>query len=291
MPPEVLAALACAHCGAGLAPAGGALRCDQGHGFDVAREGYASLLTGRRPAGTGDTADMVAARQAFQEAGHYAPLARRISALTGEYAPAGGLVADIGAGTGRYLAAVLDDHPGAAGLALDVSKYALRRAAKAHPRAGAAACDAWRGLPMRDGTAAVLLNVFAPRDGAEFHRVLRPDGALIVAGPTTRHLAELTGALGLVTVDPRKEERMGRTLGERFAREHREELDVPLLLPHGDIATAVGMGPSARHLSAADLAERIAALPDPAPVTASFLVTVHRPRPIPHSPTAHRSPR
>src|SRR5437763_1017493 len=85
----------------------------------------------------------------------------------------------------RMPAGVLADHPGATGLALDVSKYALRRAAKAHPRAGAAACDAWQGLPMRERTASVLLNVFAPRDGAEFHRVLRADGALIVAGPTT----------------------------------------------------------------------------------------------------------
>ncbi|WP_184080168.1 putative RNA methyltransferase [Nocardiopsis mwathae] len=285
MPPPVLDALACPHCGEGLAPAGNALACARGHGFDVAREGYVGLLTGRPPTGTGDSKEMVRARQEFQEAGHYAPLARRLADLAADHLPgaagggeaAPGPVVDVGAGTGYYLREVLQRCTGATGLALDVSKYALRRAAKAHPRAGAAACDAWRGLPLRTGAAGLLLNVFAPRGGAEFHRVLRADGALIVVTPTGRHLRELIEALGLVTVDARKEERLASTLGGHFSPAHREELDHPLRLPHTAVATAVGMGPSARHLGPGELERRIADLPDPAPVTASFLISVHRP--------------
>ncbi|ASU86217.1 methyltransferase type 11 [Nocardiopsis gilva YIM 90087] len=286
MPASVLAALACPHCGAGISPAGNALACAHGHGFDVAREGYVSLLTGQRPTGTGDTKEMVRARQEFQEAGHYAPLAARLAALAAEHLPAvpaagsgaeTGLVADIGAGTGYYLREVLEGCTRSTGLALDVSKFALRRAAKAHPRAGAAACDAWRGLPLGTGTVALLLNVFAPRDGAEFRRVLREDGALIVVTPTARHLHELIDALGLVTVDARKEERLETTLGDHFSLTRREELDHPMRLPHAAVATAVGMGPSARHLDPGELERRISRLPTPAPVTASFLLSVYRP--------------
>ncbi|MFJ5837307.1 hypothetical protein ACIQGO_11135 [Streptomyces shenzhenensis] len=55
----------------------------------------------------------------------------------------------------------------------------------------------------------VVLNVFAPRNPAEFHRVLRPTGRLIVIRPTGRHLAELRGRLpAMVTIDPAKEQRL-----------------------------------------------------------------------------------
>ena len=62
----------------------------------------------------------------------------------------------------------------AQGLAFDVTKPALRRAARAHPRVGAVLADTWGPLPLADGSADVLLNVFAPRNGPEMRRVLRP---------------------------------------------------------------------------------------------------------------------
>ncbi|WP_408648628.1 putative RNA methyltransferase [Streptomonospora mangrovi] len=279
MPAAVLAALACPVCGTGLAVDGRGLGCAHGHRFDVAKEGYAGLLTGHRPATTGDTKEMVRARQEFQEAGHYAPLAERLAGLAADHGPSGeGVVADAGAGTGYYLRAVLDALPRAAGLALDVSKFALRRAARAHPRAGAAACDTWRGLPLRPGGAALLLNVFAPRRPAEFHRVLDPSGALIVVTPTARHLAELVSALDLVSVDARKEERLEEGLAGHFTRVHREELEVGLRLAPEEARALVAMGPSARHLDAGGLGARLAALSAPVETTASFAVSVHRPR-------------
>ncbi|MEU6683513.1 hypothetical protein [Streptomyces sp. NPDC046832] len=54
--------------------------------------------------------------------------------------------------------------------------------------------------------------MFAPRNGPEFHRVLGPDGTLLVVTPTGRHLRELRGPVGLLAVDPRKEERLRRSL-------------------------------------------------------------------------------
>ncbi len=51
---------------------------------------------------------------------------------------------------------------------------------------------------MRDAVAALVLNVFAPRNGAETTRVLAPGGLLAVVTPTERHLEELVGPLGLL---------------------------------------------------------------------------------------------
>ncbi|GAA1771009.1 putative RNA methyltransferase [Streptomonospora arabica] len=278
MPEPVLEALACPVCGAALGPGGNALACTAGHRFDVAREGYAGLLTGHRTAGTGDTKEMVRARQDFQAAGYYAPLAARLAELAAQAPlPAGGLAVDAGAGTGYYLSAVLDRAPGAFGLALDVSKFALRRAARAHPRAGAAACDTWRGLPLRTGSAAVLLNVFAPRRPAEFRRVLADDGALLVATPTARHLRGLVAGLGLVGVDADKRERLESGLSAHFARTGGEEIEVALSLSPAEAAALVGMGPSARHLSPGEIADRVAGLGDPVEAAASFAVSLYRP--------------
>jgi 23S rRNA (guanine745-N1)-methyltransferase len=273
---ELVALLACPLCGAGLTASGAALRCPAGHAFDLARQGYASLLAGDAPPG-GDTAAMVAAREAFLAAGHYAPLAEAVT----EAAVAGaqgvpGAVVEIGAGPGGQLAMVLDRLPDRIGLAVDRSAPACRRAARAHPRMGAVVADAWRGIPVRDGAAAVVIDVFAPRNGPEMRRVLHPDGALVVASPTPRHLAELVGPLGLLEVDPRKEERIAAALGPGWHRASAVEVDWRLTLPHADVRRLVAMGPSAWHARPEELAERIAALPDPVPATLSAIVATHR---------------
>ena len=275
--------LACPHCRGDLAREGGALRCEQGHSFDLAREGYVNLLPGGAHTGTADTPAMVAAREAFLAAGHYNRLAEAVAgAAAGAVAAAGAsgpqVVIEVGAGTGFYLAAALDRLPAATGLALDISKHATRRAARAHPRMGAVVCDAWGVLPVRSGLASAVLSVFAPRNAAEFARVLAPGGAVIVAAPTPRHLAEIVGPLGLISVDADKDERLEAALGERFSRGSEELVESPLELTHEDVAALVGMGPSARHVTPEDLAERVAALPDPMATTLSVTVSAWRAR-------------
>jgi 23S rRNA (guanine745-N1)-methyltransferase len=52
-----------------------ALACPERHSFDAARQGYFNLLVGKGTAFESDTAEMVAARAAFLDAGHYGPLA------------------------------------------------------------------------------------------------------------------------------------------------------------------------------------------------------------------------
>lgn len=277
---EVVTQLRCPVCRGPLADAGVALRCGAGHAFDVARQGYVNLVTGR-PGLPGDTPAMVAARAGFLSAGHYAPLSAALAELAAARAPAAGLVVEVGAGTAHHLAAALDRLPARAGLALDASRHAARRAARAHPRAAAAVADVRRPLPLADGSAALLLDVFAPRDGAEFRRVLREDGALLVATPAHGHLAELRGALGLLEVDPEKERRLAATLGRWFRREEARALTFPLRLSRGDAALLAGMGPSAHHLDPAALGAALAALPEPIGATAAVRLEAYAPLPGP----------
>jgi len=248
-------------------------RCPAGHAFDLAKQGYLNLLPSGSTGIEGDTAAMVAARSDFLAAGAYLPIRDALTAAT----TTDGLVVEVGAGTAYYLAGVVDASPGRSGLALDVSRYAARRAAKAHPRIGAVVCDAWRELPLQDGAAQVLLNVFAPRNANEMARVLAPGGTLLVVTPNPRHLAELVGVLGLVRVDDSKERRLAETLAGRFTRVGDQTVDHLMSLDHKAIGDLVRMGPSAWHTDPAVLTTRIAELPDATEVTLSVTLSTWHP--------------
>jgi 23S rRNA (guanine745-N1)-methyltransferase len=256
--------------------------CGRGHSFNIARQGYVSLTSGRGGPGTGDSAAMVLAREAFLGAGHYRPVADALSALAAEclatrgLATRGlatradlggpGLVLDLAGGTGYYLALVLDALDDRLGACVDLSAPALRRAARAHPRAAALGADAWGHLPLADESAALVLSVFGPRNPAEIRRVLSPDGTLIVATPGPDHHAELRRSLGLIGIDERKSERLAEAYGD-YASTAVANVRYQLRLGHADLTHLVAMGPSARHIGADELAARVAALPAPVTVT------------------------
>jgi SAM-dependent methyltransferase len=161
---------------------------------------------------------------------------------------------------------------------LDISRHAARYAVRAHPRADAVVADAWQPLPVVTGAAAVVLNVFAPRNGAELRRVLRPGGSLLVVTPTPDHLRELVGPLGLLTVDPRKRERVADQLDRHFAWQAEERHERVLRLSRDAVGALVGMGPSARHRDPAAVAAVVQELPERCTVTASFRTVTYRAR-------------
>jgi 23S rRNA (guanine745-N1)-methyltransferase len=278
LPPRALALLACPLCGAALtAPSdAGALRCSTGHSFDRARQGYVTLLPpGHRPP-SGDSAEMVADRVAVLEAGHFAGLTAALAdaVLADGERPAALL--DLGGGTGHHLAGVLERLPDAVGVVLDSSRYAVRRAARAHPRAMAVAADSWARLPVRGGAVDGVLVVFAPRNGPEIARVLRPGGRLVVVTPAADHLTELVGPLGLLRVDPDKAARLASSLEPHLRPVATTSFRTQLTLDRPDVVPLVGMGPHARHLAREALADAVAALPAPVAVTVSVDVTTYR---------------
>ncbi|MCD0446067.1 methyltransferase domain-containing protein [Glycomyces sp. A-F 0318] len=284
-----LHALACPNCARPLDQRERRLSCEAGHSFDLAKQGYAPLLAPGSNATTGDTADQVAAREEFLGSGAYDPLLDAVAKASLTDAP--GVVVEPGCGTGHYLAAAVAADPVREGVGLDTSKYALRRCAKrevpdsgprqaAGTRGGLAAvlADAWNRMPVRDGAAAAVLNVFAPRNADEISRILHPRGMLVVLTPREDHLRELVDALDLLSVDPAKPQRTADQLGSVFEAERTDELRYSIGLGHPEVMRLVGMGPSARHLAPGALAEAVAALPETVDVTVSATVARWRPR-------------
>ncbi|MFU8839397.1 MAG: putative RNA methyltransferase [Nitriliruptoraceae bacterium] len=283
LPAEVVAALACPHDAGPLTQDDTGLICPAGHRFDRARQGHVTLTAGPlRHAG--DTADQVARRLAVHREGvlravHAAVVAEAMAAPL-----PGGLVADLGAGPGTYLAAVLDALPARAGLAVDVSKAAARRAARCHPRAGAVVADVWDRIPVRDRAAALVLLVFAPRSGGEPARLLADGGAVVVVTPGPDHLAELRERTPALRQAPDKLADVAAALGPDLHPAPVRHITDRRRVPRHVAVDLVAMGPSGHHLDARDLDRVAEALP--AGIEVSVDVRVQRWQRAPLTPGA-----
>ncbi len=249
---------------------------ESGHSFDVAKQGYVTLAAGAGLKHKGDDMDMVNAREAYLATGHFAPFVESVTGAVQDALDASSLSAstpasllEVGAGTGYYLAHTLDSIDGARGVGLDISPHAAKHLAKCHPRVGAVVADVWQQLPIRDESIDAISVVFAPRNPSEFQRVLAPGGQVIVLTPGAGHLDELREPLGILGVEEGKVERMYEQ-AEGYLEQAADPVDIsfPIHLDKAAIAAQVGMSPSARHISADELAERMAALPPTLTVTA-----------------------
>ncbi len=258
-----------------------ALACAEGHSFDAARQGYFNLLVGKGTVFQPDSADMVAARAAFLDAGHYVPLA---AAVAGAAVPAlqgpEPAVLDSGTGTGHYLRAVLDQAAGGgpiAAIGLDISKFALRRAAKLNPDAVNLVSDVWQQFPVADAAVDVVTVVFAPRNAAEFARVLKPTGRLIVVTPRPGHLAEIASQAGMLGIEAEKDERLADALAGHFELLSAQDVDVALELSPQDVANLALMGPAGHHTDRLALTARLTGFPAVTAVSGKFRISIFHP--------------
>lgn len=238
---RVVSWLRCPICMTPLTVAGRTLSCDNRHCFDVARQGHLNLLLRGTPQNA-DTPEMVAARERFLSEGWYDPLIRKVvTALSGARR-----VLEVGSGTGHYIGAFLDASARSLGLATDISPAACRRAARRSPRLGAVVADVWSGLPVATAVLDAVLCVFAPRNPAEFARLVFPGGRLVVVTPRSDHLRELREAFGLLSIGREKLDRLDSSMTS-FDLMDREELTLPLELSAEAAASLVAMGPNAFH--------------------------------------------
>jgi SAM-dependent methyltransferase len=221
---------------------------------------------------------MVAARAAVQEAGHFQSLtAQLVDDVRAVGSPDSPVILDVGAGTGHHLAGVLDALPHARGIALDASRYASRRAARAHPRIAAVRADVWQQIPLGDDTVDLALTVFAPRNGAELTRIVRAGGAVIIATPAPDHLHELAD-LHTIRADPRKLERLNRQVGPPLRPDNVRRISWTMKLTPHEAEAVLRMGPAAKHLRP-ELDRRLGSLPQPILVTAAVEVRTFRAQP------------
>ena len=247
---------------------------ESGHSYDVAKQGYVTLAAGKGIGHEGDSLEMVNSRETFLYNGHFAPFVEAVSDAVADVVEravgdADPVVMEAGAGTGYYLAHTLDLIEGARGVGVDVSVPAAKHLAKSHPRVGAVVADVWEQLPIRTGSVHALAVVFAPRNPAEFARVLVDGGEAVMLVADQGHLDELREPLGILGVEDGKIERLiSQSAGYLAPAADPELIEFPMQLGRDAIAAQVGMSPSARHLDPEVLQARLAELPEQMEVTA-----------------------
>lgn len=279
LPADSLSALRCPVCGAALRAEDASITCEAAHRFDLHRSGYVNLTRGGSRPPAGDTVSMVSSRREFLAAGHYDEIMDRVaSAACDALGREAGAVVDSGGGTGEYLAAVRRVCPGHSAVLVEASKASASHVARTQPGVAVVVADVWDRLPLADGCAAVILDVFAPRNGREFARVLAREGSLIVVTPTGDHLRELVDVAGTLTVDPNKDQRLASALGPWFEMDSEQFVARTISLEPEDARAAVLMGPSAAHVTDEVLGERFSLVEWPLDVTVSVRIGVYRHR-------------
>ncbi|TFB76194.1 methyltransferase domain-containing protein [Cryobacterium glaciale] len=241
--------LRCPNCFLPLHPSGQLqLGCERGHSFDVNKRGFVTLLTGPRKF-IGDSAAMLDARDRFLDAGWYEPLRDTIRTRVAGESPR--RILDVGCGTGYYLGAALPPGDDVRALGMDLSPVAVGRTIRSHDRADGLVADVWSPLPVRAGAADLILNVFAPRNAAEFRRVLRPDGLLLVVVPQPTHLRQLRESGLAVQMQADKAAHLTTSLAAWFSLESHDQLERTVRLSMTEVSSLIGMGPSAHHTDSA----------------------------------------
>jgi 23S rRNA (guanine745-N1)-methyltransferase len=215
------------NCRLALVREGPRVFCAHGHSFDVARSGYINLLQPqeRRSKQPGDTAEAVAARRRLHDRGVTEPLLAGIAEILG--ARREHVVLDAGCGEGFYLGSLAKQF-GFAGHGMDISTKAIEAAATRYPECEWIVGNADRFIPYADRSFSIVTSITARMNAAEFGRVLRQDGRLLMALASPEDLIELRG----VGTD-----RIARTV-ETFANEFR-------LLKTARVATSADLDASA----------------------------------------------
>ncbi|MDF7680909.1 23S rRNA (guanine(745)-N(1))-methyltransferase [Enterobacteriaceae bacterium ESL0689] len=212
--------------------------CAQQHHFDRAKEGYVNLLPVqfKRSREPGDSMDMMLARRAFLEAGHYQPLRDALCAFVKTIAPANLL--DIGCGEGYYTHAFANIASSCQGL--DISKIAIRIAARRYPQVSFCVASSQR-LPFIDRCFDVVIRIYAPCNIQELIRVIKPGGWLITVTPGPAHLQELKA---LIYDQVRLHEQNCDEMNG-FVLRHQQQLTYPMQLNGKEAQTLLQMTPFA----------------------------------------------
>jgi len=189
----------CPVCGEKLEITGNTYLCSKGHSFDRAKSGYVNLLQSKHigKAVHGDNKLMVQARRNFLDKGYYSPLCNELCETAAKYF-SGNTLLDAGCGEGYYTAAIIDkfsEEKIAANICgIDISKAAVEYSAKRCRSAELAVASVFH-IPVADSSCDMLVTLFAPYCGEEYSRVLRKNGIMIMAIPSSEHLWELKKAI------------------------------------------------------------------------------------------------
>ncbi|MFY6216506.1 putative RNA methyltransferase [Acinetobacter baumannii] len=216
-------------------------RCEQGHSYDIAKQGYVNLhvVQHKHSKNPGDTPESVDARRAFLQGGYYQPLQQAVVHLLKDLKAK--MVLDIGCGEGYYTSAMQQVVEQCIGV--DIAKNAVQRAAKLNDKVtwvvGTGAT-----LPVIDQSIDVCTSLFSPIPQTEILRVLKDDGYLIVVTPATDHLYAMREAL-FEQVNPHTPQKFVEQLQDLFELKEQQVIDAPLVLDQQALKNLIAMTPYA----------------------------------------------
>ena len=216
-------------------------RCEQGHSYDVAKQGYVNLhvVQHKHSKNPGDTPESVDARRAFLQGGYYQPLQQAVVDLLKQLDVKA--ILDIGCGEGYYTSAMQQVVEHCVGV--DIAKTAVQRAAKLDPEVtwvvGTGAT-----LPVLDHSMDACTSLFSPIPQAEIARVLKDEGYLIVVTPASEHLYAMREAL-FEQVNPHTPEKFVEQLQDLFELKQEQIIDAPFVLEQQALKNLIAMTPYA----------------------------------------------
>lgn len=167
------------------------LTCAAGHHFDQAKGGCWNITQpqDKKSLNPGDNPNAVLARHRWLERGHATGLIESLKLWIPDSIP-NMRVLDLGCGDGTFGPSLFPDCAESY-CGIDLSKPAIKLAAKRWPEATWALANADRGIPAVDASVDCVMSLFGRRPVAEIGRVLSPHGVCIVAVPGEDDLIEL----------------------------------------------------------------------------------------------------
>lgn len=184
--------LRCPICGCNFSRFENSLKCEKGHSFDIASSGYINLLKPGKMnnAKAGDSKEMIKARSNFFLSGAYSNIRNKLCDIIGQYK--NDVIIDAGCGEGYYTEGVADKFGVSSIIGFDMSKFGCEHGAKSARRMDKSnvlySVSSIFEMPIDDGCADIVINLFAPVANEEFLRVLATQGRLIVVSAGTKHL-------------------------------------------------------------------------------------------------------
>ena len=168
----------------------GTAKCKNHHSFDRSREGYYNLLIGSSGGTHGDNREMLLARRRFLDTDAYLPLASELAELLFAHTENGADILDMGCGEGYYTRIVSEKNTESSVAAFDISKDAVKLAAKRAKLASFAVASSYK-IPLESESFDAVYNVFSPLALDEVRRVLKQGGTFVAVIPDEEHLFEL----------------------------------------------------------------------------------------------------
>lgn len=169
--------------------------CSAGHHFDRAKEGYWNLTQpqDKKSSNPGDNREAVLARHRWLERGHADGLVESLRVWINGISKSARIL-DLGCGDGSFGPLLFSEHAdGFCGI--DLSRPAMKLAARRWPDGTWVLANADRGLPVMDSSVELIMSLFGRRPVAEIRRVLTSSGICIAAVPAEDDLIELREAV------------------------------------------------------------------------------------------------